>query len=938
MKLDGPSIDLVRVATLAGNAHAVKTGLLAVKGDITLRRDGASGQMHAEIDRLSTEEVNGGKVVLDLQVEGRKVDLAMTAELGQAGTLEIATRRLVVDGSPSDPASWKRAHGAAKFSANLDAAKIATLVPKESLPFSELRGQIVIEGAVRRDSANVPPELSVHAHTRGLVVAGKAPPERDLDSVHGKKVSGVQPWRSEGIDASFDARVDAASGLGEVAFHSVDKKGTLVGFDAKSILPYEQLLKEPDHAVALLQKTPVTAKLVVPKRALSDFPDFSGLRNLLGTVELEIDVAGTSLEPHFALVAHARDVGSPSLSAKLASDADVTVHYDGKQARLLGNLKSGKKPSLEIDAQLDVLAKDLVSPTPGQDLPWGGSGHVKLARFPLQSVNVLADRRIRGHVSGEATVVDLHKAAQLDAHLAFEDLKMGRAAYKSGNIVVIAKDGKLSAGARLEQTDGFADIQAAIGLSWGDKLVPAIDPNADLQAHLEAKGFRAAALLPFVSAQLNELDGRIDANTTVKIGPGFTNPTLEGNIDFHDGTLQLAAVGEEYKKAKAKFLFQPGGIIKVEDIYLQGTEGQLSGEGLVKTRGLGFEYAKANVVIPKKRPLDLAVRGQGLGAVSGNVSIVATNSADGKNMKVEVDVPTLALVLPQKIKSGVQELSPKEDIRVGVFRDPKNFVKLPLDKQDLEPPAGEKPVGTIIDVDVKLGEATVTQGTMAKIVLTGTPHIKITNTTEVSGQISVKEGQIDVQGKKFEIVKGTITFQPQDTSNPVVVAQATWTAEDGTHVYADFVGPVKTGKVTLSSDTGLKPSEVLAVILFGTADGVSGAPKSTASTTGGQKAAVGAGGGFATQGLTEAMDDLTGIQATAKIDTTRSANPAPEIEVQIAKGVSLAFEHVLGTPPITQPDTNLATVDWRFRSNWSLETTFGDRGLLQTDAVWQKRY
>ena len=47
---------------------------------------------------------------------------------------------------------------------------------------------------------------------------------------------------------------------------------------------------------------------------------------------------------------------------------------------------------------------------------------------------------------------------------------------------------------------------------------------------------------------------------------------------------------------------------------------------------------------------------------------------------------------------------------------------------------------------------------------------------------------------------------------------------------------------------------------------------------------------------------------------------------------------ILGTPPISEPDTNLATVDWRFRANWSLETTFGDKGLLQADAVWQKRY
>ncbi|HVH41679.1 MAG TPA: translocation/assembly module TamB domain-containing protein, partial [Labilithrix sp.] len=104
------------------------------------------------------------------------------------------------------------------------------------------------------------------------------------------------------------------------------------------------------------------------------------------------------------------------------------------------------------------------------------------------------------------------------------------------------------------------------------------------------------------------------------------------------------------------------------------------------------------------------------------------------------------------------------------------------------------------------------------------------------------------------------------------------------------------------------------------------------------KAAVGLGGGFVAQGLTEALDDLGGIQATARIDTTRSNNPRPEVELQLSPKVSLGFAHVIGTPPITEPDKNLANVEYRFRRNWSLETTFGDRGTTLLDAIWQKRY
>ncbi|MEA2751335.1 MAG: translocation and assembly module TamB, partial [Myxococcales bacterium] len=755
---------------------------------------------------------------------------------------------------------------------------------------------------------------------------------------HAEIVTGAQPWRSEGVDVSVDAKVDATSGFAELAFHAVDKKGTVVALDAKSDLPYRELVADPSKAKELLQKAPISAKLFIPKRALTEMPEMLGTKSLPGTVEAELTVGGNALDPRVDFVAHARGVRSPTLPANMATDGDVTFAYDGHKGDLVASVGAEKHQALTLNAHVDLAARDLIEPT-GQPLAWGGSAKVKMASFPLDTLGPLADRRIHGHVSGEATLDDLHKDAKVHAKIDFNQLKIGRAIYKSGGIVVDARAGKVDANVRLEQTDGYANVHATTGLMWGAELAPSMDPNANVEAKLDAKAFRAAAILPFVGGVMNELDGRIDANAAVKIGPGFKDPTLEGTVAFHDGTLQLAALGEEFKNARARVTFQPGGVIKVDDVYMRGTDGELTADAQVQTRGLGFSKATANLHIPKKKPLDVAMQGQPIGAVSGEIKVAATSSEDGKQMNVQVSVPTLDLALPQKLKSGVQPLGEQDEIRIGTFRDPKTFVKLPLDKDDTEPPPAEKPVGTIMDVDVVLGEITIVQGNQARVVLTGHPHIKITNKTEMSGQVELKEGKVDVQGKKFEIEKGTVTFQPDDASNPIVVATATWTAEDGTKIYADFVGPVKTGKVNLRSDPPRPKNEILAIILFGTADGANAAPPPPGRAPDGTtQAATSLGGGFAAQGLTEAMDDLTGVQATARIDTTRSSNPAPEIEIQIARRISLAFEHILGTPPISEPDTNLAIVDWRFRKNWSLETTLGDRGKVQIDGVWTKRY
>ena len=938
IKLDAPSIDLHRVAVIAGQPDVVRSGMLSMNGDVTLRHATATGELHAKVDALSAGKINGGTANVDASFDGKNIALQMKVQMADAGSFDLATSDVVIGGSPLELSSWKRAHGRARFDGNIDMAKVATLVPKEQLPVSELRGLVVVNGIVRRDSGDVPPELSVHAHTRGLVIAGKGTSETPHDVQHAEIVTGVQPWRSEGVDLSVDARVDATSGFAEFAFHAVDKKGTIVAFDAKSDLPYAEIVADPSKARALLEKAPISAKLFVPKRALSEMPEVVGTRSLPGTVEAELTVGGTALEPRVDFVAHARGVRSPTLPSNMASDGDITFAYDGQKGDLVATVGAEKHEALSMSAHVELKARDLVEPT-GQPLAWGGSAKVKLASFPLDTLGPLADRRVRGHISGEATIDDLHKDAKLHAKIDFDKLKIGRAVYKSGGIVVDATNGKVDLNVRLEQTDGYANVHATTGLAWGAELAPSMDPNANVEAKLDAKGFRAAAILPFVSTVMNELDGRIDADATVKLGPGFKDPTLEGSAAYHDGTLQLAALGEEFKNARARVTFQPGGVITVDDVYMRGTDGELTADARIQTRGLGFATASANLHIPKHKPLDVAMQGQPIGAVSGDVKVAATSSEDGKQMNVQVSVPTMNVALPQKLKSSVQQLTEQDEIRVGTFRDEKTFVKLPLDKDDTEPPPAEKPVGTIMDVNVVLGDITIIQGNQARVVLTGNPHIKITNTTSMTGQIEVKEGKVDVQGKQFVVERGTITFQPDDASNPIIVATAAWTAEDGSKVYADFVGPVKTGKVNLRSDPPRPKNEILAIILFGTADGANAAPPPPGRAPDGTtKAATSLGGGFAAQGLTEAMDDLTGVQATARIDTTRSSNPAPEIEIQLARRISLAFEHILGTPPISEPDTNLAIVDWRFRKNWSLETTLGDRGKVQVDGVWTKRY
>jgi autotransporter translocation and assembly factor TamB len=200
-----------------------------------------------------------------------------------------------------------------------------------------------------------------------------------------------------------------------------------------------------------------------------------------------------------------------------------------------------------------------------------------------------------------------------------------------------------------------------------------------------------------------------------------------------------------------------------------------------------------------------------------------------------------------------------------------------------------------------------------------------------------------VQGKQFTIENGTVTFV-NDPTNPQVALTASWAAPDGTTVYVDFIGPLKTGKPNFRSDPPKTKNEILSLILFGTTDDEQAASATTTNPS--TSTAVGAAGGAATAPINRALGgvnqmlDNIGLAGgiSTRIDTSQ-ATPRPEVELQIARNLSLQVAWVLGVPPPgTNPDTTLFTLDWRFLRNWSVETTVGDAGTSILDLVWQHRY
>jgi translocation and assembly module TamB len=409
----------------------------------------------------------------------------------------------------------------------------------------------------------------------------------------------------------------------------------------------------------------------------------------------------------------------------------------------------------------------------------------------------------------------------------------------------------------------------------------------------------------------------------------------DGTIQLKEGLFELTSIGGEFGDVSGKLVFSPDGLVRLEDFSARGLTGKLEAAATARFAGLRFGGASVTVQVPKNQAIPLVFDGVQIGQLDGRLEVTAEPVAANGALDVKVDIPTMHLDVPTEAAHDVQPLGPLESVTIGTVRGPAGFVEVPLDivaRSDVL--AARAP----ITIALHLGnDVTVVRGSDVNVRLAGDPVVTISDEVRVTGQIHLVKGTIQVQGKPFEIEKGVVTFEGKDPSNPQVVVTAAWNAPGGYRIYADFTGPLKTGKVTLRSDPALPggQNDILSLILYGeTQSALSGQATGSATSS---FAAAGAAVGPVSQALSGLNRALTKTGLSARINTQQS-NPMPEVQLQIARDISVRVGQIIGVPVFPNLDTTLVTLSWAIASRLNLSSTVGNTGSTVFDLVWQKRY
>jgi translocation and assembly module TamB len=884
----GRGLDLARVARFAGVSEVV-AGRAVVDVDVSLQHGRADGHVALDVVEATVGALHDVGAHLDVTLDDRHASGAASAHVRGVGDIAVCSSSIGVGGTePLGLSSWRSAWGIADVQAHVDLAGLETLLPSV-LRARACGGALDVRGHVGRDSASdTSPDVDIWAKTTDLLAVG--PPDA--------------PWTLKGVNGEAHLVVDARA-LTSLDARLTDTTGVLIALVASSpAIPYARLLSSSESLLDIARRVASSGSIMVPARELATLPPLLGTTGIRGLLSASMTWNGTPDEPVFDAHAALERGDADVRMLDLLANVTATAHYDGTRADATLLLSARGAPMLDASAHADARASDLLASLSGPSLPWRASAKARLIAFPLQSLAMFDELQVHGRVSGEVSVDGLHDDARAAFDLKADELSVGPVACNRAELRASFDGSTLDASTRIEHGDGSLVASARLGARWGTAMSPRLDASQPASVELTARRFRAQLLLPLLPGVFTELDGRIDARVNARTGAMGGRFAPSGTVRISDGVFQLTSLGGEFHDAAAELVLTGDGLARLENASAKGgVSGELEAAATARFAGLRFEGARGVIEVPRRDPLPIVLDGVQVGSFNGHVGLDVAPAAAGTGLDVKVAVDRALLQLPPGSTHGVEALGPIQGVTFGFHGPGGKFMVQSLDGPEATT-AVAAPPRSQAHVTISLGsDVEVKRGGDLDVRLAGSTTLTLANDVRAVGQIRLLRGSIEVQGKTFTLQNGAVTFT-DDPTNPQVVLTASWPAPDGTTIYADFVGPLKTGKVKLRADPPRPANEILSLVLFGTTDEQAPAGAGLSAQ---QSGAVGAAAGAAAVPINQALGGFNRMldsfgwvgDVSTKVDTSE-ATPRPEVEVRIARDISVQVAWVLGVPLPTQ--------------------------------------
>jgi translocation and assembly module TamB len=944
---------------------------LKASGEIEVKLAGNAVEARGEA-RVVTPGENLELLSLALSADGQLPGslLAPPTYLGATGEVRVDSLRVDLDRLFTSRA--------------IEMARV--LVP--SLP--EVRGELLARVALRRDAPGSLAGASLDLETRGLHVTlapGEAPAGepaalrprsglviKDIDLRSSLSLApptgAVKPKAGhESIELKTTTQLLTGGTVLATLLGSTEAEARGLGSDLRLIR-----LREAGAAAAIERfwALPVSLQLSWVERAFDSLPALIRPPGVQGRSSGLVTVQGPLGNPRAALQLKVDEV-----RADAAGGAPWAVHgsFDGDWgpdgASLIGKVEhsaptgddSGGE-SAQILASSRLPLGDVVRLRPSMRA-WTLDGEVRLDRWLLEAVPQVAQLGLTGRVSGRATVTQLHGKPSFGGELTLDEGKLFDASL--GHTVVYGGVTEGSGVVNLEMTQSTAEgeggkLALAIfpSLVFVDGLRPRLAVGAPQLFSLRARRFDLEPFSPLVTPFFADLRGNLDGEVTLSVGVPSAREApppirLSGGLAWSDGVVLIPKLGQTFSGGRLSMTARTEGEqtrLEFADLSLAATTGRITGKGSVRVPA-GFIEAtllgaprkggaddrlegKIEAQIKPEEKIPVTFEGVALGDAFGRTE--ARVAIDPRGVELTVAVPQLTFELPESTgQKSVQDLAANPDIGLVDRSHRPGAPSAPRGRRDVT-----VKVGLGVSLDEMLGaKAAAPSGLVVvrraglDVRLSGATVIEMGDVFSMTGTIETVSGRVLAMGKPFEVQRGLVRFEGQ-AANPFLNVGASWDAPDGTHVVAELVGYLKEAKLRLRSEPARPENEVLALVLFGRDPKSSGLPGENQVDS-----SLAVGSGVASTLLNSFIDPVQvfGRRIETRVDNTASRGTVIGIATEIRPRVWAQADVSTARQQDRQnADLSAVTLDWRFRPNWSLRTTVGDRGSSLMELLWQLRY
>lgn len=915
LELETHELDAARLLRIAGVKSPLRSAKLDLTADFTGGR-APRGTFKAKVSEVSLGDLRGGNATADLELRAGKVTGSADVQVARGAKTSISVKDVRLPRA-GESFSLDTMTGDITLLGDLDLGHLQPFLPFAGV--ERATGHVDFDLALRREpGTNEPAELRAKLRSRSLVLVSERADAEQMPSAEQARVTA--PWTLRDLDFEVDAGF--AQRKGKLAARVFDRAGDVVAIyaDMRDI----GRLSNPREAFG---RAPFNARVLIPRREFERFPAPIRPAEYEGAITLQVDADGTLLEPHVEVRGRVDGFSAASDSSRPRRvDLELGARYRPAGGELRLQAHDARKVVLGLDTRWSGDAALAGSALSAPESPLLADVALKLDEFPIDLVPQLENRHIHGKLTGKVALDGVGRDARLSVDIGAKRITMDRLILDNVSARVHTTANAVTVEAGMAGGGGNMKLTGKTGLAWGKRLVPV--PDQQLEGSFTAKDFPLAVLEPVVDGTVSELGGKLDADIRARLESG--EPRLEGQASLDEGVLQLPAIGQRFSDIGAKVIIAPGSL-RIEDLKARGVSGGFKGEAEAILRGLAPVSAKGTLRIDEDDKLPLTVEGEAIGDAWGAIDARFDVKEAEKQNQIAIDLRKFHVDLPGAPPQGIQDLAQAEHIRVGYWRQDKEFVTVPL--QPMEEPSEPSEYQTVIQVD--LGETWISKGDQVEVAIGGQIEAKLGPELDVTGKIETRRGELFVSGKSFEIERGTVTFTGGPPDSPTISAVARYDAPAGFTVYAEYTGTATEGKLGLRSEPPLSQDEILTLLMFGTPDGSFGAGSQNSDSL---STAVSVVGGTAAQGLNRALSKVTDLDVSARVDTSTGA-PRPELVLQLTPRIAARVTQALGEPsPGQSPDRTFVTIELRVASAWALSTMVGDRGATAFDVIWRRRY